>query len=147
MKTIIVPMDLSIESQTGLKFAIMLSGKTGANIHMIYVIEKNEELEKKHQLAKIQFDTLILKYKEKILFKTENLQGENIVDLTLEYSNLVNADLISIMTEQNNNISNLFFGSFAHQIINMAFIPVLSFPTYQLSSSTESFRTTGQFTG
>jgi len=59
----------------------------------------------------------------------------------------VNADLISIMTEQEQSLSNILLGSYAHQMINKAFIPVLSFPTYQLSLSTEGFRTTGQFSG
>jgi len=289
MKTIIVPLDFSIESLNGLNFAIMLAGKTGANIKMVHVIEKNdnidnEQLEKEHQLAKVQFDAILQKHKEKsninfdlsysikegkifkevatlsesyddalialsthgasgfeelfiggnaykitshskipvitvrrskipsnidkivlpiqmtfqtrekvpytvklaklfhseihlltishsknksilkklqqysdqvvsyinkekIPYKADHLQGENLTDITLDYSRSVNADLISIMTEQEQSLSNILLGSYAHQMINKAFIPVLSFPTYQLSLSTEGFRTTGQFSG
>jgi len=42
MKTIIVPLDFSNESLTGLNFAMMLANKTGANIQMVHILEHNE---------------------------------------------------------------------------------------------------------
>jgi len=58
MKTIIVPLDFSEESLTGLNLAFMLANKTGANIQMVHVIGKNiaankELLEKENQLVKV----------------------------------------------------------------------------------------------
>jgi len=38
MKTIIVPLDLSDESLTGLNLSLMLANKTGANIQLVHVI-------------------------------------------------------------------------------------------------------------
>jgi hypothetical protein len=38
MKTLIVPLDFSDESLTGLNLSIMLADKTGASIQMVHVI-------------------------------------------------------------------------------------------------------------
>jgi len=64
-------------------------------------------------------------------------------DITLDYAASVNADLISIMTEQEMSVSNLLLGTYAHQMINKACIPVLSFPNYHLGILEEDFRTSG----
>jgi nucleotide-binding universal stress UspA family protein len=289
MKTIIVPLDFSNESLTGLNLSLMLAAKTKAKIQMVHVIRKNEStndenLKKEHQLAELKFDEILKKYKEKnklkievsytikegsifkeiaalgdsyedalivlsthgesgfeelfiggnaykitshsrspvitvrrskislnidrivlpldttfqtrekvpytaklakifnseiyllsvqltklkriekklhrhtaqvaaylekheIPYKIEHLQGDNLTDITLEYARSVNADLISIMTEQEKSISNLLLGSYAHQMINKAFIPVLSFPNYHLQIATDDVWDLGAFNG
>ncbi len=81
----------------------------------------------------------------KINYTIEHLQGDNLTDITLEYSNSVDADLISIMTEQEKSVSNLLLGSYAHQMINKASIPVLSFPNYQLKILSEDIWDLGAF--
>jgi nucleotide-binding universal stress UspA family protein len=285
MKTIIVPLDFSDESLSGLNMALMLANKTGANIQLVNVIGKNtsnsfEQLENENQLAKSKFEEILLKYKGKtsstlsytitegkvfkeiadladkyedvltvlsthgasgfeelfiggnaykitshsrnpvitvrkskipskidnlvlpldITFQTrekvpytvelakifgskihlltvrlsniksieeklfqyaeqvasyfdshniaytmEHLHGSNLTDLTLEYSQSVDADLISIMTEQEKSISNLLLGNYAHQMINKSYIPVLSFPNYHLRIIAEDIWTLGAF--
>jgi hypothetical protein len=49
------------------------------------------------------------------------------------------------MTEQEKSVSNLLLGSYAHQMINKALIPVLSFPNYQLRIITEDIWDLGAF--
>ena len=78
-----------------------------------------------------------------IPYTVEHIQGDNLTDMTLDYSRIIDADLISIMTEQEKSLSNLLLGSYAHQMINQAYIPVLSFPIYQLTHVEENFRTQG----
>ncbi|MGA1977069.1 MAG: universal stress protein [Bacteroidales bacterium] len=70
MKTIIVPLDFSDESLTGLNMALMLASKTGANIQMVHFIGKNtgdyyKQMENENQLAKSKFEEILQKYKEK----------------------------------------------------------------------------------
>ena len=81
----------------------------------------------------------------KIPCTVEHLQGENLTDITLDYARSVNADLISIMTEQEKSVSNLLLGSYAHQMINKAIIPVLSFPNYHLLVTADDIWTLGEF--
>jgi len=285
MKTIIVPLDFSDESLTGLNLALMLANKTGANIQMVHVIGKNtgdynEQMENENQLAKSKFEEILQKYKgknnsalsytitegrvfkeiadladkyedaltvlsthgasgfeelfiggnaykitshsknpvitvrrgripanidkivlpldftfqtrekvpytvelaklfnskihlltislsklkstvkklhqyaeqvasyldtHKIPYTVEHLHGSNLTDLTLDYSRSIDADLISIMTEQEKSASNLLLGNYAHQFINKAFIPVLSFPNYHLRITAEDIWALGAF--
>jgi hypothetical protein len=49
------------------------------------------------------------------------------------------------MTEQEKSASNLLLGNFAHQMINKAYIPVLSFPNYHLRVIAEDIWTLGAF--
>ncbi|MFZ0281880.1 MAG: universal stress protein [Bacteroidales bacterium] len=287
MKTIIVPLDFSDESLTGLNLAMMMANKTGANIRMVHVVGKNvgvnkELLEKEKQIAKTKFEDILQKYKvkgklsnlvgytikegkifkeiadladkyedvltvlstygtsgfeelfiggnaykitshsrnpvitvrrskmlsnidkivlpldftfqtrekvpytvelaklfnskihlltislsklkstvkklyqyadqvasyldtHKIPYSVEHLHGSNLTDLTLDYARSIDADLISIMTEQEKSASNLLLGNYAHQFINKAFIPVLSFPNYHLRITAEDIWTLGAF--
>jgi hypothetical protein len=46
-----------------------------------------------------------------IPYKIEHLHGSNLTDLTLDYARSVDADLISIMTEQEKSASNLLLGT------------------------------------
>ena len=76
MKTIIVPMDFSNEALPGLRFALVLANKSGANIKMVHVINKdessfNEKLENKYQWIEQKFKELIEKYKGKINFQID----------------------------------------------------------------------------
>jgi hypothetical protein len=77
--------------------------------------------------------------------KVEDRHGDNLTDITLDYANRVDADLISIMTEQERNPSNLLLGSYAHQMINKSYIPDLLIPTYHLSITAEDIWTLGAF--
>jgi hypothetical protein len=49
------------------------------------------------------------------------------------------------MTEQEKSVSNLLLGSYAHQMINKATIPVFSFPNYPLQKITEDIWDLGAF--
>jgi nucleotide-binding universal stress UspA family protein len=61
-----------------------------------------------------------------IRYKVEFLHTDNISDTTIEYAKKVDANLISIMTEQETSTSNLWMGTYASQMVNHSPIPVLS---------------------
>lgn len=54
------------------------------------------------------------------------LEVDNITQATLDYAKEVNANLISIMTEQETTTSNLWLGPYAAQMVNHSPVPVLS---------------------
>ena len=74
--------------------------------------------------------------------ETEELFGENISDLVINYAKAIKASMISIMTEQTSAIS-LILGNTAHQVINKSEIPVLSITPREIRISGSSFHTTG----
>lgn len=63
---------------------------------------------------------------EKIECQLESMRTGNIAKSTIEYAMSIEANLISIMTEQETSTANLWLGTYAQQIINHSPIPVLS---------------------
>ncbi|HNS18390.1 MAG TPA: universal stress protein [Bacteroidales bacterium] len=62
-----------------------------------------------------------------VRFKVDPLELEgNITDATIEYALKADANLISIMTEQETTTKNLWLGPYAQQMVNHSPIPVLS---------------------
>jgi len=141
---IVLPMDITFQTREKVPYTIKLAKIFNSEIHLVTLrSSKYKSIEKKlHQYA-IQVGSYI--EMNKINYKVEHLLGDNLTDITLEYANSVDADLISIMTEQEKSISNLLLGSYAHQMINKATIPVLSFPNYHLQKTTEDIWDLGAF--
>jgi nucleotide-binding universal stress UspA family protein len=134
MKTIIVPLDFSKESLTGLDLAIMLAKKTKANIQMVHVIAKNESinddlLEKRNEMANMKFESILQKYKGKgklnfelsyiikegNIFKEISLLGEAYEDA-----------LIVLSTHGQSGFEELFIGGNAYKIISHSRNPVIT---------------------
>jgi nucleotide-binding universal stress UspA family protein len=141
---IVLPLDLTFQTREKVPYTVELAKVFGSKIHLLTIrLSKLKSIEKKlHQYSEqvaSYFDT------HEIPYTVEHLHGSNITDLTLDYSRSIDADLISIMTEQEKSVSNLLLGNFAHQMINKAYIPVLSFPNYHLRTIAEDVWTLGAF--
>ena len=139
---IVLPLDITFQTREKVPYTVKLAGLFNSEIHILTVrLSNNKSIEKKL----LQYARQVADFVDshKVPFTIEHLQGDNLTNITLEYSNSVNADLISIMTEQERSVSNLLLGSYAHQMINKACIPVLSFPTYQIEIMADSFKTQG----
>jgi nucleotide-binding universal stress UspA family protein len=54
------------------------------------------------------------------------LKGSNITDMTIDYAKSINAELISIMTEQGQHPISLLMGPYAQHMVNNSPIPVLT---------------------
>jgi nucleotide-binding universal stress UspA family protein len=141
---IVLPLDITLETREKIPYTVKLAKLFNSEIHLITV--RASHLKSTEQK--------LLKYTEQVCsyfrdhdirYNVEHLTGGNLTDIILDYSVSVNADLISIMTEQEKSVTNLLLGTYAHQMINKARIPVLSFPTYQLSKIAEDIWTLGAF--
>jgi nucleotide-binding universal stress UspA family protein len=141
---IVLPLDITYQTREKVPYTTDLAKLFGSKIHLITIRLSNlKSIEKNlHQYAE---QVALYLDSNKIPFTVEHLHGGNLTDLTLDYSWSVGADLISIMTEQEKSASNLLLGNFAHQMINKAFIPVLSFPNYHLRIIAEDIWTLGAF--
>ena len=141
---IVLPLDITFQTREKVPYTVKLAEVFGSKIHLLTIRLSNlKSIEKKlHQYA-----DQVASYLDshKILYTVEHLHGSNLTDLTIDYSQSVDADLISIMTEQEKSASNLLLGNFAHQMINKAFIPVLSFPNYHLRITAEDVWSLGAF--
>lgn len=141
---IVLPLDITFQTREKVPYTVELARAFNSKIHLLTVRKSNlKSIEKKlHQYAQ-QVAAYIDAHK--IPNTVEHLHGNNLTDVTLDYSKSVDADLISIMTEQEKSASNLLLGNFAHQMINKSFIPVLSFPNYHLRITAEDVWTLGAF--
>ena len=63
---------------------------------------------------------------ENIRYVLESVEAENLTDSTIEYCHNVDANLISIMTEQEKTAKNLLLGPYAQQMVNHSPFPVLT---------------------
>ena len=141
---IVLPLDITFQTREKVPYTVKLAKLFNSEIHLLSVrLSHIKSIEEKLH----QYIGQVASYIEaqNIPYKVEHLQGDNLTDITLDYARTINADLISIMTEQEKSASNLLLGSYAHQMINKAFIPVLSFPNYQLRVITDNIWTLGAF--
>lgn len=141
---IVLPLDASFQTREKVPFTVELAKIFNSEIHLITVRGSHlNSIEKKLLTYSEQVAAYLEKHK--IKYTVEHLHGANLTDLTIDYARKVNADLISIMTEQEESVSNLLLGNYAHQMINKSNIPVLSFPNYRLRVVTEDIWSLGAF--
>jgi nucleotide-binding universal stress UspA family protein len=144
IRTIVLPLDMTKETREKVPFTTELAKLFNAGIRIVTLRSSNHvNIEKKLERYSKQVGEFLEKHE--IPFKTDHLSGTNFTDITLDYALSVNADLISIMTEQEESISNFLLGNYAHQMINKAPMPVLLFPTYNITIIKEGLRTQGVY--
>ena len=141
---IVLPLDFTFQTREKVPYTVELAKLFNSEIHLLTIqLSTLKSVEKKLHQYSDQAASYIESHN--IKYKIKNLHGSNLTDLTLDYARSVDADLISIMTEQEKSASNLLLGNYAHQFINKAFIPVLSFPNYHLRIIAEDIWTLGAF--
>lgn len=125
IKKIILPLDHSIETRQKVPVTIEFAKIFKAEIHVVAIYtSKDEDIKKKVDSYSNQVCKLLTT--AKIAFKTKALNGSKVTDLLLKYADSANADLISIMSEQQVGISSLLLGSVAETILLKSRIPVLT---------------------
>ncbi len=124
-KNILLPIDDSAHSRQKVNQAIVLAKHFVSKIHIVGLADSSDVLDlKKFEIKLDQIEEYIKKCGIESTRKT--LNGNNQAKMTLDYSGSVNADLVVIMTDQDENITGRFLGSYAQQIVNHSKIPVLS---------------------
>lgn len=139
---IVMPIDNTIESREKVPYTTYLAKILKAKIHVVTV--NSEGLNDIQQKLR-NYAGQVCEYIDNKggLFAFDELFGHNHTDITIAYAKKVDAGLISVMTEQERSISNVLLGSYAHQMINKAHIPVLLYPTRLIGTVTNSFVTQG----
>jgi len=125
IKRIVVPIDSS--KQTRQKIEDVSEFATIFNA-MVYVVAVRETRLKKIIERINKYSDQVCKYFESknIKYERAELYGRNITDMTIDFAVKHDADMISIMTEQTQNTSNLWLGKYAQQMVNNSPVPVMS---------------------
>ena len=125
IKKIVMPIDVTADTRQKVPITTEIAKAFGAEVHVVTVSSiQNDEIVTKLNAYSKQVCDYLKEYD--IPYKTTSLNGDNITDITIEYALDINADLISIMTEQSRSFSNFILGSYAQQMLSKAPIPVLS---------------------
>lgn len=124
LKNVVMPIDFSKETRQKVPFVTELARFFGATVHVIGVAEiSSVDITSKINTYCTQVEEYL---KEKgVKCTKEVLVGSNITDITIEYGKKVNAELITIMTDQLTNAA-FWLGPYAQQMVNHSPIPVLS---------------------
>ncbi len=123
LSKIILPIDSTKESRQKVQYTAGLAKFFNAEI-MVLGLSTSGTM--KNLIT--SYCTQVSKYmfQEGVNHSIHYIKADNITDATIKFAKEQNADLISIMTEQETTLSNILLGSYAQQMINHAHIPVLS---------------------
>lgn len=122
---ILLPIDSSEASLEKVRYAAEIAKKYNSIICILGILSiADDDAAAKLEIRLEQVE----KYLEKkdVNYESSVVEGENLATVTLKQAKKLKADLICIMTEQEENFTGLFLGPFAQQVVNHSKIPVLS---------------------
>lgn len=122
---IVLPIDDSMHSRQKVNHAIVMAKHFAAKIHILGLADSDDQSELKKFDIKLNQVADLLK-KSDIPFSCKTINGGNQSKNTYDYAKSINADLIIIMTDQEEAITGRLLGTYAQQIINHSKIPVMS---------------------
>jgi nucleotide-binding universal stress UspA family protein len=124
-KKIVLPIDDSSHSRQKVNHAIVMAKHSGAVIHVLGLADTTDESELKR--FEIKLDQ-IEEYMDKcgVISTRKTINEGNQARVTYDYAKSQKADLIVIMTDQDENITGRLMGTYAQQIVNHSKIPVMS---------------------
>ena len=124
-RTIVLPIDGSHTSRQKVKYAVEFAKHYGSVVHVVELIpDQDPATLHKFEVIKKQVNEYL--DAEGIPKKNKLLVGENFAKLSMKYANDNDADLIMIMTEQDESLTGFIMGPSAQQIVNHSQVPVLS---------------------
>jgi nucleotide-binding universal stress UspA family protein len=126
-KDIVLPIDLTKQTREEVFNAISFGLFFDATIHLVSVLmggvlERKSRIYIKMQKMKKMIEENGVRCTEKLFKKNKKPVHESII----EYVADIHADALMIMTHQEISTSDKYIGAVAHQIINEAFVPVIS---------------------
>jgi nucleotide-binding universal stress UspA family protein len=124
---IVLPLDLTRDTDKNLKAALMYGKNYNSEIHLVSALIGGIRISESRIYKK-------LKDAEKVLNANDIRTQVKVFDISevppfmrvLEYAEEVDADMIIVMTHQEGYTYDNYIGAFAHHIINLSKVPVLS---------------------
>ncbi len=124
-KNILIPIDNSLHSREKVNMAILVAVVSSAKIHLIGLSAPKDQQELKEINIKLRSVEQVV-HSHSLEYITSIINGENLSEAALKYASENNCDLIVINTGHESNITGIFLGALAQQIVNHSRIPVLS---------------------
>ncbi len=125
LEKIVLPIDSTQETRQKVPFTAQFARIFNAEVHILSVYASKVAAIKRRVDS---YSEQVMKHlaEENIRFVLESAYAENVTETTIDYAKKVDANLISIMTEQEKKAKNLWMGPYAQQMVNHSPFPVLS---------------------
>lgn len=131
LNRIVLPIDSTLETRQKVPFTVMLAKLFNAEIHVLALYRTKV---KNVRLLIDEYVEQVLSYleEEEVKYVSRGIDADNITLATIEYGKSIEANLVSIMTEQEISPYNLLVGPYAQQMVNNSPFPVLSIKPREL---------------
>ncbi len=138
---IFLPLDLTKETKQKVSFAIEFAKLFKSKIYLFSVLITNdkdieEKLKKQLSIAEEKIANENVEYYSELLINKNS--DSKLFEEILQYGEKVGGDLLIIMTQQENFITDYIIGSAAQSIINYSNIPVMSITPKHKSKKTKN---------
>jgi nucleotide-binding universal stress UspA family protein len=131
IRRILLPIDSSQETKQKLPVTLQIARSYKAEIHVLAMYSTSvKAIQRRVDNHANQVKEIL--DREGIPCVMAGVEADNLTNATLNYAQESKADLIAIMTEQENTTANIFLGPFAQQLINHSAIPILSLRSKEL---------------
>jgi nucleotide-binding universal stress UspA family protein len=122
---VVMPIDNSVSTRQKVPFAMEFAKCFCSEIH---VLELQSSTLKVIRNKVSSYTQQVVKYLEEhdVRHTVKSMNADNITTATIKYAESINADLIIIMTEQEEATQNIWLGPYAQQMVNNSPIPVMS---------------------
>jgi nucleotide-binding universal stress UspA family protein len=122
---IILPIDSTLETRQKVPFTALFAKYFNAKIFVLglYTTEVPSVRKKIDNYSEQVIEYLT---ENEISFERDQIEVDNVTDSTIDYAVKKDANLISIMTDQEKTTKNLWLGPYAQQMVNHSPLPVLS---------------------
>ena len=126
IEKIVIPVDSTHQTLQKVPFTLKLANQFHAQVNILSLFSsKTKDIEEKvENNTRLVLDMIV---SSGLRYINEKKICNNLSRATIEYATKRNADLISIMTEQEFSSNNVFLGTYAQQTINLSPLPILSF--------------------
>ncbi len=135
---IILPVDNVKKTLAKIPYTGKMAKIFDAEVHILVIFTTplktmHKRIENYANKAKKYFD------REKVKYKVETIQTQNVTKSTIDYAKTIDADLISITTKQGDNKNMGLLGPCSQQIVNHSPIPVLCIHDADVDMANEIF--------
>ncbi len=121
-----MPVDNDLHSRQKVNNVVELATAYKSTVHILWLLKMDDEdIDEKKLEIKLDSIEDAIRHAN-ISFTRKLVRGNNLAVETMIYSEEVEGDLIVIMTGHESNLTGMFLGTVAKQIVNHSKIPVLS---------------------
>ncbi len=124
-RKILLPVDHSTHTIQKLSFAAQLALDTGADLNILAL--NSSGLKSMQKVVDNNVSKVKKQLDEKgISYIVDSLNSENLAADIISHARMVDADMIAIMTDVQNQANSILLGPFAQQLVNNSPVPVLT---------------------